>query len=107
MGTLLGEGAMGAVYEGTQEALGRRVAIKVLKARGVLTAAELERFGREARSAAALGHPNIVQVTDFRGDTDPPFLVMERLLGESLRETYLDAPPHEQESVVEVACTFE
>ncbi len=77
---------MGAVYEGTQESLGRRVAIKVLKSRGGLTAAELERFGREARSAAALGHPNIVQVTDFHADTDPPFLVMERLLGESLRE---------------------
>ena len=88
VGALLGEGAMGAVYEATQETLGRKVAIKVLTTRGGgLTPADLERFGREARSAAALGHPNIVQVTDFRADTDPPFLVMERLVGESLRAT--------------------
>lgn len=86
VGALLGEGSMGAVYEGTQVALGRPVAIKVLKARGGQSRAALERFGREARSAAALGHPNIVQVTEFRPDFDPPFLVMERLSGESLRQ---------------------
>lgn len=86
VGALLGEGSMGAVYEGTQVALGRPVAIKVLKARGGQSRAALERFGREARSAAALGHPNIVQVTDFRPDFDPPFLIMERLSGESLRQ---------------------
>ena len=85
VGKLVGEGSMGAVYEGTQEGLGRPVAIKVLKARGTITATDLERFGREARAAAALGHPNIVQVTDFRADSDPPFLVMERLSGESMR----------------------
>lgn len=79
---------MGAVYEAVQVSLGRPVAVKVLKAdaTGKLTAEELERFGREARSAAALGHPNIVQVTDFQPQSSPPFLVMERLSGESLRE---------------------
>jgi serine/threonine protein kinase len=89
IGKLLGEGAMGAVYEATQVSLGRPVAVKVLKpdATGKLSAEELERFGREARSAAALGHPNIVQVTDFQPGSDPPFLVMERLSGESLRAT--------------------
>ena len=89
VGQLLGEGAAGAVYEGTQEVLGRPVAIKVLKTRvghDELTAGQLERFGREARAAAALGHPNIVQVTDFHAAASPPFLVMERLAGESLRE---------------------
>lgn len=88
IGKLLGEGAMGAVYEAVQVSLGRPVAVKVLKAdaTGKLTAEELERFGREARSAAALGHPNIVQVTDFQPQSSPPFLVMERLSGESLRE---------------------
>jgi len=85
LGRLVGEGSMGAVYEGTQEGLGRPVAIKILKARGGVDTTALERFGREARAAAALGHPNIVQVTDFRPDADPPFLVMERLHGESLR----------------------
>ncbi len=87
VGQLLGEGAMGSVYEGTQEALNRRVAIKVLKTRGQLSQATLTRFAREARAAAELGHPNIVQVTDFQWrEGEAPFLVMERLVGRSLRE---------------------
>lgn len=78
---------MGSVYEGTQEALNRRVAIKVLKTRGQLSQATLTRFAREARAAAELGHPNIVQVTDFQWrEGEAPFLVMERLVGRSLRE---------------------
>lgn len=89
VGQLLGEGGMGWVYEGTQEALNRRVAIKVLKIQGSAPSSQatLTRFAREARAAAELGHPNIVQVTDFQWrDGEPPFLVMERLVGQSLRE---------------------
>jgi len=56
---------MGSVYEGLQIDLGRRVAIKVLHTEPAPTKDALERFRREARAAAALGHPNIVQVTDF------------------------------------------
>lgn len=78
---------MGAVYEGVQESLGRKVAIKVLKTRGQLSQATLARFAREAHAAAELGHPNIVQVTDFQSrEGEPPFLIMERLVGRSLRE---------------------
>ncbi len=87
VGSLLGEGGMGSVYEGTQEALNRKVAIKVLKSQGPLTESTVTRFAREARAAAELGHPNIVQVTDFQWQKgEPPFLVMERLVGESLRD---------------------
>ncbi len=87
VGQLLGEGSMGSVYEGVQESLGRKVAIKVLKTRGQLSQATLARFAREAHAAAELGHPNIVQVTDFQSrDGEPPFLIMERLVGRSLRE---------------------
>jgi len=77
---------MGAVYEGVQEALGRTVAIKVLHAaRGQLREDQFTRFQREARAAAALGHPNIIQITDFQWQPgEPPFLVMERLVGQSL-----------------------
>ncbi|MBK6459668.1 MAG: protein kinase [Myxococcales bacterium] len=86
VGALLGQGAMGAVYEGVQEALGRTVAIKVLHAaRGQLREDQFTRFQREARAAAALGHPNIIQITDFQWQPgEPPFLVMERLVGQSL-----------------------
>ncbi len=87
VGRLLGEGAMGAVYEGTLERLGRPVALKVLRTRGDLSDEQLERFSREARAAAALGHPNIAQTTDFvSAPGEPPFLVMERLVGQTLRE---------------------
>lgn len=87
VGQLLGEGSMGSVYEGVQESLGRKVAIKVLKTRGQLSQATLARFAREAHAAAELGHPNIVQVTDFQSrEGEPPFLIMERLVGRSLRE---------------------
>jgi serine/threonine-protein kinase len=87
VGQLLGEGSMGSVYEGVQESLNRKVAIKVLKTRGQLSQATLARFAREAHATAELGHPNIVLVTDFQSrEGEPPFLVMERLVGHSLRE---------------------
>ena len=86
IGRLLGEGAMGAVYEGVQEALGRTVAIKILHAsQGQLRQDQFARFQREAKTAAGLGHANIVQITDFQWlPGEPPFLVMERLVGQSL-----------------------
>ncbi len=93
VGKLLGRGGMGAVFEGVQENLGRKVAIKVLLDRS-LGEADLARFEREARASAALGHPNIVQVTDFQHRApEPPFLVMERLVGESLRAVLANGGP--------------
>jgi serine/threonine-protein kinase len=83
---MLGKGGMGAVYEAVQEGLGRTVALKVLDPSLATHPDQLERFRREATSAAALGHSNIVAVTDFgapSGD-EPPYLVMELLSGESL-----------------------
>ncbi len=86
---VIGRGGMGAVYRGRDERLGRAVAVKVVSAP---TASEAEharlraRFQREARTAAGLHHPNVVQVYDF--GTDPElgldFLVMELLQGEDL-----------------------
>jgi serine/threonine-protein kinase len=82
---LLGSGGMGAVYEGVQEGLGRRVALKVLHARFAHTPDLVERFRREAQAAAALAHPHIVQVSDSQmNEGEPPFIVMEFLEGQSL-----------------------
>ncbi|KAK4045084.1 hypothetical protein OUZ56_032492 [Daphnia magna] len=82
LGRVLGEGGMGIVYEATHEGLRRPVAVKVLSGVGV-TADAVARFQREAQAAALLGHPNIVQVTDFRSPSggEPAFLVMEHLRG--------------------------
>ena len=84
---LIGHGGMGSVYEALQMDLGRRVAVKVLDTRLTFEAAHVERFRREAHAAAMLGHPNIVQVTDFQSNQgEPPFLVMDFLDGQSLAQ---------------------
>jgi serine/threonine protein kinase len=81
----IGRGGMGAVYEGTQLRLNKRVAIKVLARELSSNQEALARFRREAEVTSQLGHPHIVQVNDF-GTTPSgePYLVMEFLEGEDL-----------------------
>jgi serine/threonine-protein kinase len=82
-----GRGGMGAVYEATDTALERRVAVKVIRDDLVGSADAAERFRREARAAASFTHPNVVTVYDFGVAADTrAFLVMELLDGTSLRE---------------------
>ena len=84
--TLVGEGGMGAVYEAVQQDLDRRVALKILHEHLTEDVELRGRFQREARVVAMLGHPNVVQISDFQArDGEPPFLVMELLHGENLR----------------------
>jgi hypothetical protein len=81
----IGEGGMGAVYVAFDEKEKRRVAVKVLL---IEDNEKLHaRFEQEARATMELAHPNILRVTDFHAEKGkPPFLVMELLEGESLRE---------------------
>ncbi|MBI2892936.1 MAG: serine/threonine protein kinase [Deltaproteobacteria bacterium] len=83
---LLGEGGMGEVFVAEDADLGRKVALKVLRGLGATgQAAAEERLRREARTLAAIGHPNIVQIFDIgRTHHGAPFLVMELLEGETL-----------------------
>ncbi|HEX5725461.1 MAG TPA: serine/threonine-protein kinase, partial [Longimicrobiaceae bacterium] len=108
---VVGRGGMGAVYRATDERLAREVAVKVI---GAVTndPAEHERlrarFHREARAAANLRHPNVVQVFDFgtERELDLDFLVMELLRGEDLavRLTRAGAPPlHQAVSILQQA----
>ena len=90
---VLGEGAMGVVYEGRDPNLDRRVAIKTVKVANLSpdAAAEYEmRFRTEARSAARLQHPHIVSVYDSARDGDVAYLVMEYVQGKDLK-AHLDS----------------
>ena len=90
---LVGEGGFGVVYECTEVALKRRVALKMLKP-GPTGDRELRRFLSEGRNLASLNHPNVVQI--FRlGDHDgSPYIVMEFVNGRTLNQMIqLELPP--------------
>jgi serine/threonine protein kinase len=83
---LLGSGGMGEVYRARDPHLGRDVAIKVLPSFLSADRDRLRRFEQEARAAAALNHPNLVAVFQFGIHRGAPYLVMELLDGETLRD---------------------
>ena len=87
---LLGEGGMATVYRAHDTQLGRDVAVKVLRADYGRDPAFVTRFRHEAQSAAALNHPNVVNVYDYGMEGGDPFIVMELVeggdLGQILRE---------------------
>ena len=80
---ILGEGGMAFVYKARDTQLERIVAIKTLKPNYVNQETFVERFKREAKTAANLNHPNIVQIFDW-GIEDEPFFVMEYIEGNTL-----------------------
>jgi len=85
----LGRGGMGVVYKARQPKLDRLVALKLLLPRHEAPAADAafaERFAREARALARLGHPDIVTVYDYGEAGGYPFLVMEYVDGLTLRQ---------------------
>ena len=84
---LIGEGGMGTVYEAEHLEIGRHVAIKVLNRAHLGRKEAVARFHQEARAAGAIGHPNICEIYDVgRLGDGSPYLVMERLHGQTLSD---------------------
>ncbi len=88
----LGEGGFGKVYRAYDEQLDRPVAIKVITASELADPTARERFRREARSAAGLTHPAIVQVHELGSEDDRDYIVMELVEGHTLADLLRDGP---------------
>ncbi len=98
----LGDGGMGSVYKAADQVLRRFVAVKILHPSTAENPSAVDRFIREARAAASIGHPNIIDILDFGMEKNRPFLVMEYLRGRSLSQ----AIHHEGPFAVARACTI-
>ncbi len=84
--SLIGAGGMGEVYKARDARLGRDVAIKILPASITNEGERLKRFEQEARSVAALNHPNILTIYEIEAHDGSPYLVSELLEGETLQQ---------------------
>ena len=99
----LGSGGMGIVYEAEDTKLNRKVALKFLPESLVMSSEAADRFGREAKLAGSLNHPNICTVHESGLYEGRQFFVMELLEGDSLKTLIQDKPlPIEQ--ILDVGC---
>ena len=93
IGGVLGQGAMGLVFRGTQRGLEKVVAIKVMHLDGMHTREWRDRFEREAPAVSKIPHPGITQVLDFGIEGNMPFLVMEFVDGKELTDVLAQEGP--------------
>src|SRR5262245_29117475 len=95
----LGEGGMGAVYLARDTTLGRRVALKIIRPERVGRRDAIERFLLEARATAAFSHPNIVSIHSVGEHDGKPYVALEYLEGQTLRQRLDESPPPAREAL--------
>ncbi len=98
----LGEGGMGVVFAVKHSVIERPLAIKVLKREVMRDQATVKRFIQEARAASRIGHPNIVDVTDFGTTDGMTYQVMEMIDGETLKQVIKTTAPLPIERVLRI-----
>ena len=89
----IGAGGMGEVWRARDSRLGRDVAIKVLPESFAANAERVRRFEQEARAAGTLNHPGLVTIFDVGTDAGAPYIVMELLEGETVRDVLGEEKP--------------
>jgi serine/threonine protein kinase len=103
VGPELGRGGMGVVYSATHVKLGRKVALKLVLSGAFSHRKECERFLAEARTTAALEHPNIIQIHDVGEFGSTPFMALEFVSGGTLAELIARRPLAERRAAEIVA----
>ena len=100
----IGEGGMGVVFAARHAVIERPLAIKVLKREVMRDTATIKRFVQEAKAASRIGHPNIVDVTDFGTTPDGmTYSVMEYVDGMTLSRAIKDRAPFEAQRAIRIA----
>ena len=94
---------MGEVFRARDDRIGREVAIKVLPASFAADAGRLQRFEQEARTAGGLHHPNLITIYDIGRDNGAPYIVMELLDGETLRDRLSSARADRKKTLLAIA----
>ena len=99
----IGSGGMAEVYKAQDNLLDRTVAIKILHAAYKNDTEFIEKFHREAKAAACMSHPNIVNIYDVGTDGEDHYIVMEYVPGSTLKKKIQEEAPLDVSTAVQIA----